>query len=329
MLYPLSYGGSERGRPIAAPPMAKRLSGPVGNTRHTRLVVRGEGCGPHGGLPCRVHVGLRQRRRGTEGRDKHGHHGRGRPREGALRSPDRRPRRRSRQLPRRRQHDDAAAHRGRPERRWSRHRDDARRRRPGRRPPARADRPALLLLHPALHTAASRGDRPRRGGGPAALRPGDRRPLIRALRRPAYAARMPEGHTLFRLAREQSQLFAGRPVHVTSPQGRFEAGATLLDGRVLQEVFSYGKHLFAGFGADVLHVHLGLYGTFTSGAGVPPAPRGALRMRWEGPGLDGTGVWTDLRGPTACEVLAVPEVDRILARLGPDPLRPRADGALA
>src|SRR3954453_6098874 len=140
---------------------------------------------------------------------------------------------------------------------------------------------------------------------------------------------MPEGHTLFRLAREQSQLFAGRPVHVTSPQGRFEAGATLLDGRVLQEVFSYGKHLFAGFGADVLHVHLGLYGTFTSGAGVPPAPRGALRMRWEGPGLDGTGVWTDLRGPTACEVLAVPEVDRILARLGPDPLRPRADGTRA
>jgi endonuclease-8 len=140
---------------------------------------------------------------------------------------------------------------------------------------------------------------------------------------------MPEGHTLFRLAREQFQLFAGRPVHVTSPQGRFAAGATLLDGRVLEEVFSYGKHLFAGFGADTLHVHLGLYGTFTSGTGIPPDPRGALRMRWEGPGSDGTGVWTDLRGPTACEVLAAPEVERILARLGPDPLRPRADGALA
>src|SRR5215217_7860164 len=140
---------------------------------------------------------------------------------------------------------------------------------------------------------------------------------------------MPEGHTLFRLAREQSQLFAGRPVHVTSPQGRFEAGATLLDGRVLEQVFAYGKHLFADFGGDTLHVHLGLYGTFTTGNGAPPAPRGALRMRWEGPGPGGTGVWTDLRGPTACEVLAAPEVDRILARLGPDPLRPRADGARA
>ncbi len=140
---------------------------------------------------------------------------------------------------------------------------------------------------------------------------------------------MPEGHTLYRLAREQSHLFAGRPVHVSSPQGRFEAGAALLDGRVLDEVFSYGKHLFAGFGGDTLHVHLGLYGSYTSGTGPPPPARGALRMRWEAPGPDGAGVWTDLRGPTACEVLPAPEVDRILARLGPDPLRPRADGGAA
>ncbi|MGY1820528.1 Fpg/Nei family DNA glycosylase [Geodermatophilus sp. SYSU D00079] len=140
---------------------------------------------------------------------------------------------------------------------------------------------------------------------------------------------MPEGHTLFRLARDQSLAFAGRPVHVTSPQGRFAAGAALLDGRVLDEVTSYGKHLFACFGADTLHVHLGLYGTYTSGTGVPPAPRGALRMRWEAEGPDGLGVWTDLRGATACEVLTTAEVDRILDRLGPDPLRPRTDGMQA
>ncbi|MGY1633846.1 Fpg/Nei family DNA glycosylase [Geodermatophilus sp. SYSU D01186] len=140
---------------------------------------------------------------------------------------------------------------------------------------------------------------------------------------------MPEGHTLFRLARDQSLAFAGRPVHVTSPQGRFAAGAALLDGRVLDDVTSYGKHLFACFGADTLHVHLGLYGTYTSGTGVPPAPRGALRMRWEGEGPDGLGVWTDLRGATACEVLTTAEVDRILDRLGPDPLRPRTDGMRA
>ncbi|WP_346621655.1 DNA-formamidopyrimidine glycosylase family protein [Blastococcus montanus] len=140
---------------------------------------------------------------------------------------------------------------------------------------------------------------------------------------------MPEGHTLYRLAREQQLLFAGRPVHVASPQGRFDAGAALLDGRVLDEVFSYGKHLFARFGADSVHVHLGLYGTFTTGAGAPPPAKGALRMRWVADGPDGGGVWTDLRGPTACEVLTVPDVERILGRLGPDPLRPRSDGALA
>ena len=137
---------------------------------------------------------------------------------------------------------------------------------------------------------------------------------------------MPEGHTLYRLAREQTQLFAGRPVRVSSPQGRFEAGASLLDGRVLDEVSSHGKHLFAAFGGDTLHVHLGLYGSYTTGTGTPPPARGALRMRWEGSGPNGDGVWTDLRGPTACEVLSAPEVERILGRLGPDPLRRRADG---
>ena len=140
---------------------------------------------------------------------------------------------------------------------------------------------------------------------------------------------MPEGHTLFRLAREQSLLFAGRPVSVSSPQGRFDAGAALLDGRVLNRVRSYGKHLFAAFGRDVLHVHLGLYGTFVGGTGAPPPARGALRMRWVADGPDGAGVWTDLRGPTACEVLTSPEVEAIVSRLGPDPLRPRADGTRA
>lgn len=140
---------------------------------------------------------------------------------------------------------------------------------------------------------------------------------------------MPEGHTLYRLAGELSAAYAGRPVHVTSPQGRFAAGASLLDGRVLDEVTSYGKHLFACFGADVLHVHLGLYGAFTRGTGIPPAPRGALRMRWVAEGPDGAGTWTDLRGATACELLTRPEADSIRARLGPDPLRSPAGGALA
>ena len=87
---------------------------------------------------------------------------------------------------------------------------------------------------------------------------------------------------------------------------------------------AHGKHLFAAFGDRVVHVHLGLFGKYASGSGEPPPPRGALRMRWVGP--DG---WTDLRGPTACEVLSPDEVDAVLARLGPDPLAPRPNGERA
>ncbi|MGA1686143.1 MAG: Fpg/Nei family DNA glycosylase, partial [Ilumatobacteraceae bacterium] len=42
---------------------------------------------------------------------------------------------------------------------------------------------------------------------------------------------MPEGHTLHRAARLQGRRFAGHRLRVDSPQGRFEAGAALIDGR--------------------------------------------------------------------------------------------------
>ena len=41
---------------------------------------------------------------------------------------------------------------------------------------------------------------------------------------------MPEGHTLHRLADDLTAAFGGRPVRVSSPQGRFAAEAALLDG---------------------------------------------------------------------------------------------------
>lgn len=132
---------------------------------------------------------------------------------------------------------------------------------------------------------------------------------------------MPEGHTIHRLARDHRPLLVGRPVSTASPQGRFATGAELLTGRVLEGIDAYGKHLFYAFEGDVLlHVHLGLYGSFTRGSGPPPAPRGALRLR-----MTAGDTWLDLRGPTACEVLTPPERDAVLARLGPDPLRRDAD----
>ncbi|EUA18187.1 formamidopyrimidine-DNA glycosylase H2TH domain protein [Mycobacterium xenopi 3993] len=45
---------------------------------------------------------------------------------------------------------------------------------------------------------------------------------------------MPEGHTLHRLARLHQRRFGGAPVAVSSPQGRFAAAASAVDGLVLR-----------------------------------------------------------------------------------------------
>ena len=131
---------------------------------------------------------------------------------------------------------------------------------------------------------------------------------------------MPEGHTIHRLARHHARLLGGQHASADSPQGRFEHGASLLDGRVLGATDAWGKHLFHRYDDLWLHVHLGLYGKFRDGTLPAPAARGALRLR-----LVGGGHWLELRGPTACEVLTDAERKAVLARLGPDPLRRRPD----
>ncbi|REE02849.1 Fpg/Nei family DNA glycosylase [Citricoccus nitrophenolicus] len=81
---------------------------------------------------------------------------------------------------------------------------------------------------------------------------------------------MPEGHSIHRLARQFSDVFAGERLRVSSPQGRFAAGARLIDGATLTAARAHGKHLFLDFGEDtgtalVLRVHLGLYGAWSFG----------------------------------------------------------------
>jgi endonuclease-8 len=132
---------------------------------------------------------------------------------------------------------------------------------------------------------------------------------------------LPEGHTLHRLARLHQRRFAGAPVRVLSPQGRFAEDAALVDGRVLIRSEAWGKHLWHHYESGlVVHVHLGLYGAFTESAVPMEPPVGQVRMR-----MVGAEFGTDLRGPTACEVLHPPQVAAIEARLGPDPLRKDAD----
>ncbi|MBG6182622.1 endonuclease-8/formamidopyrimidine-DNA glycosylase [Arthrobacter sp. CAN_A214] len=164
---------------------------------------------------------------------------------------------------------------------------------------------------------------------------------------------MPEGHSIHRLALQFTAMFVGEELAVSSPQGRFAAGASQLDGHILVSAMASGKQLFLGFDNDlILRVHLGLYGAWTFGGDStfsgfpsigaprrvddavggtdavqppyagPPAPVGAVRTRL----VSGRG-WADLRGPTACVVITAREEALALARLGPDPLREGSDPA--
>ncbi|MBW4095261.1 MAG: Fpg/Nei family DNA glycosylase [Acidobacteria bacterium] len=165
---------------------------------------------------------------------------------------------------------------------------------------------------------------------------------------------MPEGHSVHRLAQQFSDVFVGSAVRASSPQGRFAQGAELLDGMVMSRARAHGKQLFldfsdgaatcSGVATRVLRVHLGLYGaldfggdqTFAGASSIgaprrigeaegsqivgteyvgPPEPVGAVRVR-----LVTDHGWGDLRGPTACEVLTVPEAELVIGKLGPDPL---------
>ena len=136
---------------------------------------------------------------------------------------------------------------------------------------------------------------------------------------------MPEGHTIHRLARNLNTTLRGEPVAAWSPQGRFTDGAERLDGHEFVSAEAWGKYLFCDFGTDeVLHVHLGLIGKFRKRRAPVPDPVGAVRLRLQ---VD-SAAW-DLSGPTRCELIDPGEQDRIVAKLGADPLRSDADVATA
>ena len=136
---------------------------------------------------------------------------------------------------------------------------------------------------------------------------------------------MPEGHTIHAQAQRLTRAFAGEPVQVSSPQGRFAESAALLDGGVFVGAEAAGKHLFTHHEGDrIVHVHLGLIGKFSvlphdAGEGEPPIS-GAVRLRIK----DDAHV-ADLRGPNLCALITAEERDAVVAKLGPDPLRDDAD----
>lgn len=132
---------------------------------------------------------------------------------------------------------------------------------------------------------------------------------------------MPEGHTIHRVARDHQKRYAGQRLRVSSPQGRFKAGAKKLNGNLLERVEAYGKHLFYSWECEqILHIHLGLYGKFHNHRLPPPEPRGAVRLR-----IVGEAHGFDLNGPTVCELISPEKQEAITSRLGADPLRKDAD----
>jgi endonuclease-8 len=183
---------------------------------------------------------------------------------------------------------------------------------------------------------------------------------------------MPEGHSVHRIARQFERHFEHVPVAVSSPQGRFAAGAAQLDGHEIVQAKAVGKQMFLEFDHGLwLRVHLGIYGAWDFAGDItvdattasakgrmgqtnqkgtdladaeaslssigaprltrlrmseqeklepdldsfPPEPIGAVRVRL----LTPTAV-ADLRGPTACEVQTIEQVDAAIRKLGPDPL---------
>jgi len=129
---------------------------------------------------------------------------------------------------------------------------------------------------------------------------------------------MPEGHTLHALARGMAELIS-RPVTATSPQGRFPAAA--VDGHELTGVEAYGKNLLLDSAAGLtVHVHLGMRGKWLRFAPVTGGGLPQVRLRLGTPDV----AW-DLIAPSRCTLLEPPERSALLARLGPDPLRPEAD----
>jgi formamidopyrimidine-DNA glycosylase len=133
---------------------------------------------------------------------------------------------------------------------------------------------------------------------------------------------MPEGHTIHRQARLQRDVLVGSRIRAWSPQGRFAEGAARLDGRMLRDIEALGKHLLYRWegAAEILHVHLGIYGKFKTFHADPPAPSEATRLAM----ANGRSV-VYLAGPTVCELIDRDEEERLRDRLGPDPLAsPRA-----
>lgn len=158
--------------------------------------------------------------------------------------------------------------------------------------------------------------------------------------RPLPRARltMVEGHAVHRLAAAHRANLVRRAFRADSPNGRFEAGASAIDGRVLARVEAVGKNLFHFYNARgvdggdtaVVHIHFGMSGQFrTAPAAAAPEPKPTTRLRLTEI-VEGADEEKGLVGLVSAQLLehgGMEVYDEAKNRLGPDPLREDADVA--
>ena len=146
-------------------------------------------------------------------------------------------------------------------------------------------------------------------------------------RRAPYSEKVPEGDTIHRAANRIRPVLEGHvPDTIATPHPRFgrDRWPERLDGRVVQRVDAYGKHLFLRFeGGLVIHSHLRMTGKWRvrDAHWQPPGNTWLLLARQD-------MLVAQINGPVL-ELMTASRArfDRRLAQLGPDILAPELDEA--
>lgn len=136
---------------------------------------------------------------------------------------------------------------------------------------------------------------------------------------------MVEGHSVHRVAHRHRTSLVGNSFKASSPNGRFSAGAALINALTFVAIEAVGKNLFAFFGnmknPHVVHVHFGMSGAWAIFPKTSaPDPTLTTRLRLEGPDFKGNPVVVDLSAMT-CNIGGMELYEEKRAKLGQDPLR--------
>ena len=138
---------------------------------------------------------------------------------------------------------------------------------------------------------------------------------------------MVEGHGVRRVCIRHIKLLLNKKFKADSPNGRFAAGAKLINNQTLFRIESIGKNLFYFFGKQksptVVHIHFGMSGRFLN---MPlnklPEPTPTTRLRLLSNKKDNVGA---LLSAMTCNFGGFELYTEKKKKLGQDPLRSDAD----